>query len=184
MTQSGDNQSDMLIKWTGVYNRLWLLIDAKGVCYFSGPRFLNAVREVSFDVPPYRQFIEERQSRGKSTSRHDFFYDVLMELDESTRWRAVNAILGQIDACAAADQILGIRAMLGGTTNAPTATIPSSAWNAERLNDLLAEIDAAIAAGQHERAVSLSCGRSCPLTMRCWLSGVQHSARPPIRMKA
>jgi hypothetical protein len=146
----------MLIKWAGVFNRLWPLIDAKGDCYFSGPRFLNAVREVSLDVPPYRQFIEERQSRGKSTSRHDFFYDVLMELDEPTRWRAVNAILGQIDGCAAGDQIYEIRAMLGGTTNAPTATIPPSAWNAERLNGFVAEIDAAIAAGQDERAVSLS----------------------------
>jgi hypothetical protein len=128
MAQSGDNQSDMFTKWAGVYSRLWLLIDAQGDCYFSGSRFLNAVREVCLDVPPYRQFIEERQSRGKSTSRHDFFYDVLMELDETTRWRAVNAILGQIDGCAGADQIFEIRAMLGGSTNAPSATIPSSAW--------------------------------------------------------
>jgi hypothetical protein len=79
-----------------------------------------------------------------------------MELDESTRWRAVNVILGQIEGCAPANQILEIRAMLGGTTNAPTATIPPVAWNAERLNGFLAEIDAAISAGQHERAVSLS----------------------------
>jgi hypothetical protein len=44
----------------------------------------------------------------------------------------------------------------GGIGTAPTAMVPTDAWNAERLNAFLADIDAAIAIGQYERAVTLS----------------------------
>jgi hypothetical protein len=76
---------DMGINGVGVYNRLWRLIGEKGDCYFSGPRFLNTIREVSLDVPTYNQFIEERRAAGKSMSRKDYFYDALMEFDEPMR---------------------------------------------------------------------------------------------------
>ena len=145
----------MRINWAGVYNRLWRLIDEKGDCYFSGPRFLNTVREVSLDVPTYNQFIEQRRAAGKSTSRRDYFSDVLMEFDEPTRWRAVNAVLDEVKQCAP-DQVTEILALMGGIGTAPTAMVPANAWNAERLNAFLADIDAAIGIGQYERAVSLS----------------------------
>jgi hypothetical protein len=51
----------MAINCIGVYNRLWCLIDARGDCYLSGPRFLDQVREVNLDLPGYGEFIEDRQ---------------------------------------------------------------------------------------------------------------------------
>ena len=127
---------DMEINWTGVYNRLWRLIDAKGNCYFSGPRFLNIIREVNLDLPSYNQLIDERRVAGKSTTRRDYFYDVLMELDEPTRWRAVNLVLNEVEDDAP-DHVTEIRALMGGIGNAPTAMVPAGAWNADRLNAFL-----------------------------------------------
>jgi hypothetical protein len=145
----------MAINWVGVYNLLWKIIDSKGDCYFSGPRFLDTVREVMLDLPGYGEFIRDRQAAGKSTSRKDYFRDVLMELDEPSRWRVVNAILESVEHC---DQNLAseIRISMGGPGAAPTATVPPDLWNATRLNNFLADIDAAIGAGNYERAVSLS----------------------------
>jgi len=45
---------------------------------------------------------------------------------------------------------------MGGGTVAPVASVPAEAWNANRLNDYLKDIDGAIAAGDYGRAVTLS----------------------------
>lgn len=145
----------MAIKWVGVFNRLWQIIDKSGDCYFSGSRFLDKVREVNLDLPGYTQFIANRRTAGKSTSRRDFFYDVLMDLDEPTRWRAVNAILEAVERCDP-NLVSEIRGLMGSPAAAPSAIVPAEAWNAERLNGFLADIDAAIGTGQYERAVTLS----------------------------
>lgn len=145
----------MAIHWSGIYNRLWRLIDARGQSYFSGPRFLNTIRELNADLPGYNQFIVDRRAAGKSTSRKEYFYDVLMELDESKRWRAVNAILAEVEPCDR-NAVEEIRALMNGPSAAPSVLIPANTWGAERLNVFLAEIDGAIAAGQYGRAVTLS----------------------------
>jgi len=143
------------INWVGIFNRLWRIIDAPGDCYFSGSRFLDKVREVNLDLPGYSQFIESRRRTSRSTSRRDFFWDVLMELDEPTRWRAVSTILDEVEHCNP-NLASEIRALMGGPGVAPTAKVPAEIWNAERLNGFLADIDAAIAGGQYERAVTLA----------------------------
>jgi len=101
-----------------VYNRLWRVIDAAGKCYFSGPRFLDKLREVNYGLPGYGEFIEERRGAGKSTSRKDYFFDALMELDEPSRWRAVNAILDEVEDCNP-DLVSEIRLLMGGAGDAP-----------------------------------------------------------------
>lgn len=99
--------------------------------------------------------IETRRQAGKSTSRRDYFFDVLMELDEPTRWRAINAILEEVEPFNP-NLVSEIRGAMGGAGTAPTATIPADLWNANRLNAFLADIDAAIGTGQYGRAVTLS----------------------------
>jgi hypothetical protein len=151
----GTKRRAMAINWDRVYSRLWRLIDASGDCYFSGPRFLDKVREVDLDLPGYGRFIESRRLAGKSTSRQNYFYDVLMELDEPARWRAVNAILEEVEHCDS-NLVSEIRAAMGGPGAAPTATVRADIWNAERLNGFLADIDAAIGSREYGQAVTLS----------------------------
>jgi hypothetical protein len=146
-----------LIKWNSVFTRLMKLMDIQGPTYYSGPRFLSVVRQFNDDLAPYHEFLEERKKLGKSTTRSYYFKDVLMELDEGTRVRAVCAILDEMESAEGmAEAVSEIRKLIGGGTLAPTASIPAEAWNADRLNQYLSEIDGAIAEPNYERAVGLS----------------------------
>jgi hypothetical protein len=146
-----------VIKWNAIFTRLMKLMDTEGGSYFSGPRFLGVLREFNEDLPNYSDLMEERRLSGKSTTRAYYFKDLLMELDEGTRIRAVTAfldVLETVDGNLLA--VSEIRKLLGGTTLAPRASIPAEAWNAERLNSYLSEIDAAITQPNYERAVGLA----------------------------
>lgn len=143
------------MNWTGIWNRLWRMLDMPAPCYFSGPRFLAFIREANPELPEYGELMEARRQRNLSTSRRDYFRDLFMDLDEGRRPGVVTALLDEIHAC---DENLAteIRALLAGGAAGPVGNVPPELWNAERLNRLLADIDGAIAAAQHERAVTLA----------------------------
>jgi len=146
-----------MIKWASVYRDLQTLLDTPGDSYFSGPRFIQVMQDFSPELPDYYEHVEKRRRDGKSTTRRHFFKDVLEDLEEGTRVRAVAALLdelGRVDANAR--RVSEIRKQLGGGTLGPTASIPAEAWNSDRLNAYLAEIDAAIQVEEYERAVTLS----------------------------
>jgi hypothetical protein len=115
------------------------------------------MQDFSPKLSDYYEYLEERRREGKSTTRRHFFKDVLKELEEGTRVRGVAALLdelGRIDGNA--ESVSEIRKELGSGTLAPTASIPAEAWNSDRLNAYLAEIDAAIRVAEYERAITLS----------------------------
>src|SRR5437763_13538011 len=115
------------------------------------------LQQFNEDLSEYTRNIQERQAKRKSTTRRDFYRDILMELDEGTRVRAVAAILEELQAVDGnAGQIADVRILLGAGTIAPSAVIPAEAWNADRLNQQLLLIDSAIASGDYERAVTVS----------------------------
>jgi hypothetical protein len=133
------------------------LMDEQGETYFSGPRFLSVLRPFNEELPSYRDLMDARNRQGKSNTRAYYFRDLLMELDEGTRVRAVFAFLDEIETAPNMEQrIAEIRVLLGGGTLAPQAVIPAEAWNGDRLNQYLAEIDRAITEPNYERAVGLS----------------------------
>jgi hypothetical protein len=146
------------INWRGVFNRLFAIINQPGETYYSGGRYLRAVQEVDPDCLSYDEYIQQRRAAGRSTSRQDYYYDILTSLDEPRKIRLVTAILREVERHEPA-RSAELRAIMAGAAMAPAATIDDTAWNAERLNTMLAEIDASIAGGAHERAVAL--GYTC-----------------------
>jgi hypothetical protein len=146
-----------MIKWNAVFARLMKVMDRPGDSYYSGPRFLRTVKEIHEDCPNYGDLLEKRKQEGKSTTRAYYFKDVLMGLDEGRRVRLVRAILDEVETVEGNEtQVAEIRKLLGGGTLSPNANIPAEAWNSERLNEYLTNIDAAIAEPNYERAVTLS----------------------------
>jgi hypothetical protein len=145
----------MTIHWAPIYNRLFELIDRKGESYFSGGRFIGKVREVDPYFPSYKQYMDERRATAKSTSRRDYFYDILLQFDEAARMRVISSILNEVEHC---DPNLAaeIRSLIGGAGTAPRAVVHPVVWSAARLNVYLAEMDAAIGTGQYERAINLA----------------------------
>ncbi len=100
--------------WIEVYNRLFELINNKEdiAAYFSGPRFINLVRNRVPYHPEYSQFIELRNQEGKSTSRKIFYYDILLGLEENLRLHVIDDILALIKPfhpikASAIDMLLG-----------------------------------------------------------------------------
>lgn len=144
------------MNWVRIFNRLWEIINTPGDLYYSGPRFINSVREVDPYYPNYSQFIDQRNQQGLSTSRRNYFSDILMSFNAENKIRIVNTILDEIhhldqERCDA------LRAMIGGNEErVPINEIAPEIWNAERLNRLLGDINQAIAETNYERAVSLS----------------------------
>lgn len=146
-----------MIKWNAVFKRLMDVMDQPGDGYFSGSRFIRTLQQFNDDLPHYTEYIQQRGKAGKSTTRAVFYKDILMELDEGVRVQAVCTILDELETVDGnAVPVSEIRKLLGGGTLAPNATIPATAWNADRLNEYLSKIDAEIAAGEYEHAVTLS----------------------------
>jgi len=145
----------MPINWARVFNRLFYLINRPGESYFSGPRFISKVREVDPYFPNYDQYLDQRRSNGKSTSRKDYFYEIILELDERKRILLILSIIEEVEHCDP-DLVGEIRASMGDAPLGPSADIPAFAWSADRLNGYLGEIDSAIIAGHYERAVNLA----------------------------
>src|SRR6187455_1379248 len=61
------------MNWTGIWNRLWRMLDMPAPCYFSGSRFLAFIREANPELPEYGELMEARRQRNLSTSRRDYF---------------------------------------------------------------------------------------------------------------
>jgi len=80
-------------KWIEAYNRLFEIINQQGECYYSGSRFLDIIREINYSVPTYRQFIDERNEKGLSTSRKDFFLDLLQKQNEKDKIQIYKRII-------------------------------------------------------------------------------------------
>ena len=146
----------MEVNWVSAYNRVFKLINDQETegCYFSGGRFIDKVREVDPYFPNYTQLTNERRAKGESTSRRDYFYDTVMGLEEGARVRLLGSILDEVAYCNP-EVASEVRAMLAGGDPGPTATVPAEAWNADRLNHHLRQIDGSIAERDFNRAVTL-----------------------------
>lgn len=82
----------MDVTWPRIFNRLFEIINGDNEAYFSGSRFISAVKEIDPYFPDYYQYIEERRHHGLSTSRKDFFYDILMNFEEPERVQIILVI--------------------------------------------------------------------------------------------
>jgi len=143
------------VDWVRAFNRLFQIIDREGPAYFSGSRFISKVREVDPYFPSYDQYIARRRQNRESTTRRDFYYDIFLEFDAPSRMRLFHLILDEVEPHFP-DKAQELRALLGGAVPGPAAEISADAWSADRLNRFLSDIDNSLAAGDDDRAVSLS----------------------------
>jgi len=144
------------MSWIEIFNRLFGIINGKDEVYYSGPRFLSTIREISPHYPDYSQLIEQRRKENKSTSRKDYFYDSLMSFDEPQRILIIKKILNEVDSYEP-DKCRELRSLLPESkTPAPQLVeIDSDYLNARRLNTYLAGIDSALDESNFERALTL-----------------------------
>ncbi|MGV3696317.1 toll/interleukin-1 receptor domain-containing protein [Flavobacterium sp.] len=83
------------VNWIEIYNRTFEILNNQGdpATYFSGPRFIDTVKQYERYFPDYSQFINQRNLEGKSTSRKIYYYDILLGLSDDTRLLVIKRIL-------------------------------------------------------------------------------------------
>lgn len=148
------------INWMAAYRRLFEMINSPEV-YYSGPKFLETIQPADYSIPSYNQLIEDRTKKGQSTSRKDFFYDVLMSLNEKNRVVAYQMLINQLGTYFP-EQTANLQVELNLTgssqSSAPVATpkVPVDAWNADKLRDFLERMDNSITQKNYNRTLTLA----------------------------
>lgn len=109
------------MNWIEIYNRLFEIINNQEdtSTYFSGPRFINTLKQFDKYHPNYTQYINLRNEQGKSTSRKIFYYDILMELEESVRINFINRILEMVEPFDK-ERVIPIKALISGERSSPS----------------------------------------------------------------
>jgi len=146
----------MSVNWITAYNRLFKLINSEGDTYYSGASFLQMAQQVDDSIPSYTLFIQMRNQRGLSTSRKDFYWDVINGLQEQQKYQLFRLFIETLEPYAK-EEIESVRAVVfGGGAAVPVTIIPQNLWSSEKLNSSLKDIDNAIDAQQFNRAVTLA----------------------------
>ncbi len=76
--------------WDKAYTKLWKIIGKQNdaLYYIGGSQFFKFVLELTDDIPPsYSQYIEQRRNIDLSTSRVDYYKDLIDSLDEEKRFQ-------------------------------------------------------------------------------------------------
>lgn len=143
------------MNWVRIFNRLFEIINTEGETYFSGSRFISKVREIDPYFESYNQYIDKRNKAGKSTSRKDYFYDILLGFDDQNRVRLINLIINDVRQFSP-DKTGELINNLGDSSKIPSPTIQQDLWNADRLNAYLSEIDNRITSHNYGSALTLT----------------------------
>ena len=73
--------------WDRAYNRLWKVVD-NSIYYIKGSDFYKLIFNLYDNIPPsYNEYIEERRKKGISTSRVNYYKDLINLLDNDTRYQ-------------------------------------------------------------------------------------------------
>ena len=88
----------MELNWVREYNKLFEAINQQGLpTYFSGNRFIGIIREFDNNFADYNQYISYRQEKGLSTSRKNYYYDILMVFKEDVRNQIIARIWEEVE---------------------------------------------------------------------------------------
>ncbi len=87
----------MELNWVREYNKLFEAINEQGsLTYFSGGRFIGLIREFDPNFSDYNQYISYRQEKGLSTSRKNYYYDILMMFKDDIRKQIIERIWEEV----------------------------------------------------------------------------------------
>lgn len=147
----------MATNWVIVFNRVFKIIDTPrpSPFYYSGPKFIEKVQEVKEDFPNYAEFLKIRETHQASTTRRDYYKDIFLGLSDEEKRGLISNILDDLEGLGH-PVCTDIRGLMSGVANAPAARIPSEAWNGERLQLFLREMDIAVGQRNPERVLTLA----------------------------
>lgn len=144
------------MNWIAAYTILFNLINDNldNNTYFSGSKFIKVIQKYNSSVPNYNLYMEERKKKNLSTSRYDYYWDLIKELDDSSKLNFFNDMISIIKIYKNTQDLENI--INGANSNfVPKNSLNSNIWNAQRLNKILEDIDNSIKLGEFNRTVTL-----------------------------
>lgn len=145
------------MQWISAYSRLFNILNrTETPAYHSGSEFIKVVQSFDRGLPDYSLYIEERKSLNKSTSRKDYYWDILKELEEPVRFQVFRAFIDIVEPYFP-NEAQDLRAYLFGNGQpVPKAKIPNQQWSSDKLNLMLSKIDNAVDTSNYDYAMTLS----------------------------
>lgn len=74
--------------WNKAYKKLWTIIGHQdtAICYIKGPDFYNLICKFSDELPPsYNKYIDELREKDRSTSRINYYKDLIDNLEDEQK---------------------------------------------------------------------------------------------------
>lgn len=87
------------VDWDKAYNRLWKVVGPQdSACYIGGSIFYGFIQDFTDELPPsYGKYIEMLRKKGLSTSRVDYYKDLIDGLDEQQRYLLYGKVQSYIE---------------------------------------------------------------------------------------
>ncbi len=145
------------MQWISAYNRLFNILNrTETPAYHSGSEFIKVVQNFDRGLPDYSLYIEERRRLNKSTSRKDFYWDILRDLEEPIRFQVFRAFIDIVEPHFPSEA-QDLRAYIFSNGQpVPKAKIPNQQWSSDKLNSMLSRIDNAVDTSNYDYAMTLS----------------------------
>jgi len=145
------------MKWLAAFSRLFSILDKSGTeAYHSGPSFIKVIKQYDPGQPDYTLYLDDRNRKGLSSSRRDFYWDILQGLDESLRYDIYRTFIDIVSPHfpKEADELKNYLFSSGNPV--PQVNVPNDNWNSGKLNETIRKIDNAIDRSQYNHAMTLS----------------------------
>lgn len=124
----------MAVNWQKAFVRLFHIINKEK--YYKGSEFINIARQVDDTLPSYNHYIDQRRSEEKSTTREDFFWDIIRDMDEAQKHEFFRLIIEELEPYNL-PSLLKLKELLGEVQASkpviqkvavPTATLPNEVY--------------------------------------------------------
>ncbi len=129
------------MNWLAAYSNLFNLINDNSDVntYFSGSKFIKYIQKYNSNIPNYTLYIGERNNKKLSTSRYDYYWDLINELDDRSK---LNFFIEMISVIKPYKNTQGLENIINGVNlnSVPVNNLNHNIWNAQRLNKILEDI--------------------------------------------
>ena len=145
------------MNWLAAFSRLFSILDKSGTdAYHSGPSFIKVIKQFDPGQAEYSLYLDERNKRGLSSSRKDFYWDILQGLDESLRYDVYRTFIDIVSPYFPTETDELKQYLFSSGNAVPQVKVPNSNWNSGKLNDTIRKIDNAIDLSHYNHAMTLS----------------------------
>lgn len=117
--------------WTAAYKRLYKYLEG-----YTGSQFIKTVQQIDPDLLDYMDYVEKRRKEDKSTSKKDYFKDILLSYPDDIKHHLFEIFLRGVDKTNPEDT-KDIRTILNGGKVDISKAVYAKAFASNEINEIL-----------------------------------------------